>query len=526
MAANGISTLANKQLRQVAKLDLAQAKRKGQGITEGGGTWSTDGVDDDTANYYRSNNTYDLTALPTNYATNAVNDIANPDGLLPKRPWVAVGAIATPVSLEESVGGDSLVDLQVWYDGADTSTLIPNATDEGQITQWTDKSNFAHNANPDGGNAKPTYENTALQNGNGYIEFDGNDVLSVNPFTQLVSASGFTVFIVGKINTNDTATQYLGSTDQGGLSIFSDGSNWKVNVAGGVGTGPAIDNAWHIHTLVYDGSGATNADKLKYYIESTQATLSFSGTVGTTTSASAGTYYIGARQAGTSELYGYIGEVIMFNRTLTLTEYTNVQNYLENKWFGSPLSPGVSIASSVDVSALTLASGVYERTYDTYFGDTSVVSGATSADVDDYTAWLGTRTETAAGAVTSISRSGTVANYTSYTATGYFRAPATGNFTFYINSDDGSYLWFGDNALTSPQDLTEAVVQNGTLHGVTERSGTFYMVQDEYYPVFALFGNLTGPGTAVFSFASTDAGIIKTTDFTNRLFYNTATNGH
>jgi len=209
MAANGISTLANKQLRQVAKLDIAQAKRKGQGITEGGGAWSTDGVDDDTANYYRSNNTYDLTALPTNYATNAVNDIANPDGLLPKRPWVSVGVIAAPTSIEESIDSSTLVDLQIWFDGADTLTFIPSATDEGQITQWTDKSNFAHNANPNGGTAKPTYENTVLQGGNGYLEFDGNDNLSINPFTAITSASAFTIFIVGALGTT-TGTQYFG----------------------------------------------------------------------------------------------------------------------------------------------------------------------------------------------------------------------------------------------------------------------------------------------------------------------------
>ena len=71
MAANGISTLSTKQARQIAKLEYAQAKRKGRVITDdpGGvvgtyGTWSDDGTDDDTKNYYRSNNTYDATALP------------------------------------------------------------------------------------------------------------------------------------------------------------------------------------------------------------------------------------------------------------------------------------------------------------------------------------------------------------------------------------------------------------------------------------------------------------------------------
>src|SRR6056300_544734 len=324
MAANGISTLANKQLRQVAKLDLAQAKRKGQTITEGSGTWSTDGVVDDTKNYYRSNNTYDLSALPTNYATNAVNNIDNPGGLLSKRPWVSVGVIAAPTSIAESIDSDTLVDLQIWYDGADTSTYIPSATDEGQITQWTDKSDFAHNANPNGGSAKPTYENTVLQGGYGYLEFDGNDNLSINPFTAITSASAFTVFFVSKLNTT-TGTQYFGSTNEGGLSVYSDGTNFKANVAGGTATGPAIDTNWHVHTLVYDGANTSLTYRLDKGNDAT-------ATPGGTTQATTDTYYIGARDPSTSNLTGYIGEVLMFNKVLGATEYANVENYLSNKW--------------------------------------------------------------------------------------------------------------------------------------------------------------------------------------------------
>src|SRR5210317_1842667 len=103
MSANGISTLSTKEARQIAKLEYAQAKRKGRVITDGGalgtyGTWSDDGTDDDTKNYYRPNNTYDLTSLPDTYDGNVpgVDSNPNPDGLLQKRPWVSVGVIAAP----------------------------------------------------------------------------------------------------------------------------------------------------------------------------------------------------------------------------------------------------------------------------------------------------------------------------------------------------------------------------------------------------------------------------------------------
>ena len=186
--------------------------------------------------------------------------------------------------------------------------------------------------------------------------------------------------------------------------------------------------------------------------------------------------------------------------------------------------PWSSFVSAVDVSSLTLAAGVYERTYDDYFGQ---LGAAPYDDQPTYTTTIvnGGATITAQSAKTSISRIGTVAESTSYTAYGYFLAPATGEFTFYINSDDASYLFMGDGAdIANNIDLDNATVDNGGRHGATERSGTFNLVSGEYYKVFAVFGNDTGPGTAEFSYAG--PSIAKTSDFTGRLFYNTATNGH
>lgn len=85
MSANGISGLATKQLRQEQKLALAEAKRKGQIITEGGGTWSTDGIDNPAAPYYRVLNTLDINLLPTKYSGDLVVD--NAGLLVAGRPW-------------------------------------------------------------------------------------------------------------------------------------------------------------------------------------------------------------------------------------------------------------------------------------------------------------------------------------------------------------------------------------------------------------------------------------------------------
>jgi hypothetical protein len=67
MAQNGISTLATKELRQKAKLDLAAAKRAADGNPRA---------------------TYDITLLPTQYNDNDIINNPNLGGLIVGRPWI------------------------------------------------------------------------------------------------------------------------------------------------------------------------------------------------------------------------------------------------------------------------------------------------------------------------------------------------------------------------------------------------------------------------------------------------------
>jgi hypothetical protein len=85
MAANGISSLSTKQLKQKAKLDLAAAKRQGKVVAADG---TITGSIDSTKPYYRTRNTYDLTQLPTQYSGNNITDNPNAGGLVVGRPWV------------------------------------------------------------------------------------------------------------------------------------------------------------------------------------------------------------------------------------------------------------------------------------------------------------------------------------------------------------------------------------------------------------------------------------------------------
>jgi len=317
-------TTLTKEQRADQKLYIAEAKRKGLA------------ADDTTATYYRNANTYDKTMLPNPYEGDDYNvdDDENTGSLIQKRPW-DVGAIAAPASIADAVQGETLVDLQVWYDGSDPTTIQNAGVDEEDIEQWNDKSNFAHNANPVGGaSAKPLYEASDLKNSHEYVKFDGNDILSVNPFAQLNAAEGWSMFIVANA-TDISANGGLCATNTGDLKIRidADGSTSFRSTGNNYayfGTGTITDDTWHIWSLIYDGTASGNA-RLIGRLDKTSATL-YTGTQPAQLSTGSNIMYLGSTNEAGYDLTGYMGEVIMFNRALSATEYANVENYLSNKW--------------------------------------------------------------------------------------------------------------------------------------------------------------------------------------------------
>ena len=233
-------------------------------------------------------------------------------------------------TIEDSVS-DAATTLQVWFDGADGGQFTPAVSDGDTFTQWTDKSNFAHNANPTGGaTTRPTYR-TAVQNAKSIVRFDGtNDCLSINPVSWSQSLAGMTMIVVSKFS-NTSGTQTLTTSDQDDMGIFID-TNFKVSMAGAsADSSTAADTSFHIHTLVFDGSQSGNAARLVYRLDGAAKTLTFTGTVGATTSASNGSIFIGCDDSA-EFMNGDVGEVLMFNKSLSGAEISGVESYLTTKW--------------------------------------------------------------------------------------------------------------------------------------------------------------------------------------------------
>lgn len=430
MSANGISTLGSgtpaqiKEARQIAKLDIAQAKRQGKTVAVDG---TISGVVDDTKPYYRYWNVYDRLTLSGPYN---IDEALTTNPLADHRPWATnVAAAPVPVgvptvdtqleattqptitgtydnvqstsftvtvdgttytlgvdaalttdgsnmwSLDLSVSGQTLAtdtsfdvvatsngttsdtttneittvsaieaivtdastSLEIWYDGSDITQFQPtNPSDGDGITQWNDKSDFAHNANPigQGPAARATYEVAEL-NTYSVVRFDGDAGLSINPFASLAGSSTQTVFVVAKGTSLGSGTQYLTSTNNGGLAIFHDGTEWKVTTAGGTGaSGTAGDANWHIFAIQFNGNGVGDAAKLKLRIDKVEQTLDFTADpgVGSTLPGTTNQYNFACRDNGVNHFIGDIAEVLMFNKVLTPSELADVEEYLNQHW--------------------------------------------------------------------------------------------------------------------------------------------------------------------------------------------------
>lgn len=177
--------------------------------------------------------------------------------------------------------------------------------------------------------------------------------------------------------------------------------------------------------------------------------------------------------------------------------------------FNTYVSPGTVAPAVARPWILTsYSNGLYRTVYSGYFSDL----------VD----WFDTATVLSQGADTSpISFSGS-GDFWSNQFIGYFKATTTETYTFYTTSDDASYVWIGNDAL-SGFTVENATVNNGGQHGSIEKSGTVNLVAGNYYPIRIQYGDGAAAEVLTVSFSTPTIG--KTTNVTSNIFYNPQTNG-
>jgi hypothetical protein len=244
MAANGISALGTKALKQVAKLDIAQAKKQGKTVAKNG---TISGSVDSTKNYYRARNTYDITQLPTQYTGNAVTDNANASGLLVSRPW-APGVSAG---------------LQVFLQTAPST----GAT-------WTDASGNGNNAT-----IVTTGDGNYLYNSNlgGHITLDGaaGAGLNISGYNLPTDGGTYSVEVVASISSTSYWSSLFGNDDftlnKGVVAYYGNSSNFYISTptSNGVYAPVSLATRQNINQYIITVTGNT----VKFYLNGVSQAL-------------------------------------------------------------------------------------------------------------------------------------------------------------------------------------------------------------------------------------------------------------
>jgi len=251
--------------------------------------------------------------------------------------------------------------LQIWYDGADATQFQPSNPASGSaITQWTDKSATAHNAAPTGGPSTRPLFATNVQNGKSSVYFDQVEDGLEAPISQLANLTASSVIWVGKTFSPTSNQQILQAvnksgasyTSTNGLQLYASGSNnFVVGFAGASAVSNVpVDAGWHIHTLLFDGTQVGNDNKLKYRVDGVQRQLTFVGNVSSSTAATNNAMLFGTDANLNNDFLGYMGEVLVYTKTLTGSQLSNTEAYLFTKWNTIPASPSPSPTPSFSVT--------------------------------------------------------------------------------------------------------------------------------------------------------------------------------
>jgi hypothetical protein len=223
----------------------------------------------------------------------------------------------------------SISSLAAWWDASDASTIT---TVSGAVSQWNDKSGNVVNATQTTANNRPN-ATTATLNGRAVMSFDGSN----DHFTFTGTArQNETQFIVcrSSIVAGVASTQYALADSSSGFGVAAimknDGSptsQIEVNLGGfsaGVTRatynftannpfGPSVISV--IRSSAAGGILRTDGTQRATCTTSNSFTLSRIGGIGTT-----------------FPLNGYIAEILIYSRALSVSESQRVERYLGKKW--------------------------------------------------------------------------------------------------------------------------------------------------------------------------------------------------
>ncbi len=294
-----------KEQRQVMKLDISAKKRERDG---------------------NARITYEISELPTKYSGNTLVDNPNTGGLQIGRPW-STTEVPTLFS-----------GLAIWYDTATASTINGGTFSDGtSVTTLTNRATGT-TAAPTINTREPTVQNGVGDTLNGYpvIRFATAGTYDNMRFTTdaFDDATGWTVVMLAKtVSTVGFNPALFVLTNSAGSTLtgvrYLSNNNFTFYCPVGTAT---VDNTvdpdgtWKIITARYDSTAAA-ASRCTFRWAKVARTVTNGGTPPSGTVSNTVTYV-----ETMSAWDGDFAEQMIYNRALSDTEITALEDYLSTKW--------------------------------------------------------------------------------------------------------------------------------------------------------------------------------------------------
>lgn len=288
-----------------------------------------------------------------------------------------------------SMSNPSLVSYSTFNEGAGAVAYDSKGAYDATITNatWQTGGYFSHTDNQ-------------------HLSFDGTgDYLTLGNITELNAVEAFTVEMWAKQTTLDQSktlfSKYDSSTNHITIETNSNG-NMYISIRDGVSEQRGYfdysqiitADTWFHLGVVFDGAGATNANKLQVYINGTQVTLSFEGTLPTLTGANEEPVLIGRRSTldGSYDWAGGIDHFALYSSALTAKEIrshaytTSVQYGYTPSW----AEEGIIAYWNIDEGSGTALYDKITRLTGTISGATWVGNGVFGYSGDNALSFTGT----------------------------------------------------------------------------------------------------------------------------------------
>lgn len=201
------------------------------------------------------------------------------------------------------------------------------------VSQWDDQSGNGVNFTQPTAAYQPAYSASGGPGSKPCVQFNAPDLTFMSSVaTSLYSLStGYTFFIVLKVATGGSDGLAVDTdTDSFGVQQFSGNFLARWN-GGGYSQAPQTGTTWKYYSVKFDGGGATNADKMKTWINGAAQTLTFAGSAPASLNASS-RWDIGRFSVGGYNLTGDIAEIIAYTDEKSDADRQTVESYLASRY--------------------------------------------------------------------------------------------------------------------------------------------------------------------------------------------------